>query len=427
MISAQIPDNEEQRIACLKSYSILDTPPEREYDEITYLASQICDAPISLISLVDDSRQWFKSHYGLTASETPKEIAFCAHAITNQNSILIVEDSREDSRFHDNPLVTGSPYVIFYVGIPLVNPRGLALGTLCVIDNHPRNIEPLQLKALKALANQLIKLMELRKTTFELQLKNEKIDASIGYARKIQYSILPTNNEIAKFFPDFFIYYQPQNVIGGDFYWFIEKNGWLYFATVDCTGHSVPGALMSMMVHSLLGEIMIEETTQNPAKILEILHKKIYKALHQQLSDEYSQDGCDMSLCVLNYANKTLYYAGARNNAYLYNGKDIEVLKGNTKTIGGISLIGIAEPERNFSRETAFFEQGMLLVMVTDGLLDQLNKNDFAFGSGNLKKWISQNAILEIEGMKEKFINDVQNWMFDVPQQDDMLAVFLRL
>ena len=124
----KIPDNEQQRLDALKEYSILDTLPEKEFDEITALASYICKTPISLISLIDDKRQWFKSKQGLSVNETAKEIAFCAHAINKPDEVFIIPDSRKDDRFHDNPLVTAAPFVIFYAGVPLKSENGLPLG-----------------------------------------------------------------------------------------------------------------------------------------------------------------------------------------------------------------------------------------------------------------------------------------------------------
>ena len=177
MIQPEIPANESERLQSLKALEILDSISEKEYDELTYLASHICKMPISLISLVDEKRQWFKSHHGLEASETPKEYAFCAHAINNPDQILIVPDSRLDERFFDNPLVTGNPHVIFYAGVPLITSQGHALGTLCVIDNAPGNLEDSQIQALRILSNQVIKLFELRASLMEVnRVKKEMVD-----------------------------------------------------------------------------------------------------------------------------------------------------------------------------------------------------------------------------------------------------------
>jgi len=177
MIIPRIAEDELYRLDALKEYSILDTMPEKEYDDITYLASQICKTPISLISLIDDKRQWFKSHSGLDAIETPRDWAFCAHAINDKNNILIVPDAEKDVRFHDNPLVVNEPHVIFYAGVPLVNQAGFPLGTLCVIDNQPNSLDEFQLNALKALANQIMSLFELRKKSVELKTKIREVEA----------------------------------------------------------------------------------------------------------------------------------------------------------------------------------------------------------------------------------------------------------
>ena len=135
MIAPKEFSKETERLQELDSFSILDTLPEIDYDNLTAIAAEICGTQISLISLVDNKRQWFKSHHGLGATETPKEFAFCAHAINDPGSPLIVQDARRDERFSDNPLVTGEPNVIFYAGVPLVSDAGLPLGTLCVITN----------------------------------------------------------------------------------------------------------------------------------------------------------------------------------------------------------------------------------------------------------------------------------------------------
>lgn len=169
MKTPEIPLNEESRLKALKEYSILDTLPQKEYDDITQLASQICGTSISTISLIDEKRQWFKSKVGLSVDSTPKDVSFCGHAIVDPDNIFTVKDSRLDSRFSDNPLVVGEPHVIFYTGVPLVSPEGFALGTLCVIDDKPKELNDQQLKTLKALSNQVVSLFELRKSKMMLE------------------------------------------------------------------------------------------------------------------------------------------------------------------------------------------------------------------------------------------------------------------
>jgi K+-sensing histidine kinase KdpD len=163
VIKPDIPDNENERIKALQDLNILDTLEEDAYDQLTLIASQICDVPIALVSLIDNDRQWFKSHHGLDVRETPKDIAFCAHAINKPEEILMVEDATKDERFHDNPLSTKAPNVVFYAGAPLNTSEGFCLGTLCVIGNKPKKLSNTQQTALKALANQVVAQFELRR------------------------------------------------------------------------------------------------------------------------------------------------------------------------------------------------------------------------------------------------------------------------
>lgn len=169
MIQPQDHPLEQSRLEKLDSYSILDTLPEEDYDNLTAIAAEICGTPISLVSVLDDKRQWFKSHHGLAVEETPKEYAFCAHAINDSKDIFIIEDARKDKRFHDNPLVVNEPNVIFYAGIPLKSEEGLPMGTLCVIDNKPNQLTQKQLDSLRALARQVMNLFELREVKNRLE------------------------------------------------------------------------------------------------------------------------------------------------------------------------------------------------------------------------------------------------------------------
>ena len=172
---AKIPANERERLQALREYSILDTLPEKDFEDITKIASEICQTPISLITLIDEERQWFKSKIGIDDSETHRDHAFCAHALNEPDKILNVKDSREDKRFSDNPYVTGDPNVVFYAGVPLVNEDGYALGTICVIDKKPRELNEMQLNSLRALSNQVVHLFELRKANKLLKEMQQEI------------------------------------------------------------------------------------------------------------------------------------------------------------------------------------------------------------------------------------------------------------
>lgn len=168
MISAALHPEETYRIEELLRYEVLDTEDEKALDDLTELASVICGTSISLISLVDKDRQWFKSRVGLSAQETPREIAFCSHAIL-QDEIFEIPDALEDKRFLDNPLVTGAPDIRFYAGMPLISSSGMPIGTLCVIDTVPKKLDKKQQLALNTLAKQVISQLELRLHNRHLQ------------------------------------------------------------------------------------------------------------------------------------------------------------------------------------------------------------------------------------------------------------------
>ena len=194
-----IPDNEKQRLEALYTYQLLDEIEQQEFNEIVNLAAQICQTPISLITLIDSSTQWHKARVGLDVKKISREISFCGHAINQPEEILVVKDASRDERFVDNPLVTGDPNIAFYAGIPLVTHDGYPLGALCVIDRKPRQLEDYQINALRTLSKQVIRLFELRKLVkesdekeAELDLKNEKLDKIChdlkSYLRKMEIS-----------------------------------------------------------------------------------------------------------------------------------------------------------------------------------------------------------------------------------------------
>lgn len=177
--------NEKQRLDAIYQLDILDTAYEDEYDDIVKLASSICGTPISTITLVESSRQWFKAKVGLKDRETSRNVSFCAHAIAANTELYEVEDATKSEIFFDNPLVTGDPNIRFYAGVPLVSANGLKLGTLCVIDNKPKQLTPDQVFALKVLGTQVMKLLELRIAYKNVEKKRKAQQQQIEMQNKI--------------------------------------------------------------------------------------------------------------------------------------------------------------------------------------------------------------------------------------------------
>ena len=178
-MSYPIPSNETQRVEALRRHKILDTPPEPAFDDFVKLATFIAGTPVALVSLVDSDRQWFKANIGLNATGHPRHLSFCAHALMS-DEVMVVENALEDPRFAQNPLVTGAPEIRFYAGAPLIDSEGHGLGSLCVIDQKPRQLKPEQLEALRILARRVMEHFEVRHNAQELAKALEEVKTLQG-------------------------------------------------------------------------------------------------------------------------------------------------------------------------------------------------------------------------------------------------------
>lgn len=198
MIKASTPEDELSRLKDLYEYDVLDTEAEKSFDDLTQLASDICETPISLISLVDPDRQWFKSKQGIDVDETARDISFCSHAIL-ENQVFEVQNALTDTRFHDNPLVTNDLNIRFYAGAPLITPRGNAIGTLCVISDKPKKLSSKQINALTVLSKEVIAQLELRLNNKKLVMALEKQKAHNKQLEKLKEEADTANNTKSKF------------------------------------------------------------------------------------------------------------------------------------------------------------------------------------------------------------------------------------
>lgn len=184
------PKNEVERLAALQEYQILDSLPEQSFDDLTKIAAHICRTPIALVSLLDQDRQWFKSHQGLDVTETPREQAFCSHAILHPQALMVVADAAADERFKNNPLVQGDPHIRFYAGAPLVTPEGMPLGTLCVIDRVPRQLTAPQQAAIQALSRQVVAQLELRRQAYQLRQEKQELQRTLQKLQTTQATLV---------------------------------------------------------------------------------------------------------------------------------------------------------------------------------------------------------------------------------------------
>jgi serine phosphatase RsbU (regulator of sigma subunit) len=263
---------------------------------------------------------------------------------------------------------------------------------------------------------------EAKRIEQELQIKNRKIEDSINYAQRIQSSILPGIKQIQKHFQRSFIYYKPRDVISGDFPWFFPKSDSVYLAAVDCTGHGVPGALLSFIGYFLLNNLVDRDRDYTAGQICDLLHQGVRYTLKQDSDDADARDGMDIAFLKIIPAKKELQFSGAHRPLYLLRNKELTEYKGDRKAIGGIP--NKKRTEENFTNHIIKYQQGDKIFFFTDGLPDQLGGPDNKkYAPGRIRDIITENHGFTMNQYQNHFKQDFEEWMGNAKQIDDVLII----
>ena len=256
-----------------------------------------------------------------------------------------------------------------------------------------------------------------------LDLQNKKINASIQYAQNIQRAILPVKNQIKNLF-DSFIIYKPKDIVSGDFYWFARLKDKAFLAAVDCTGHGVPGAFMSMIGNSSLNEIVLEKQVTEPSKILSLLNEKIIESLRQDETE--NNDGMDVCFISIDLKTKEIAFSGAKRPLFIYNKKTsiLDEIKGDRISIGGVKNNKKGEA---FNNHIIKAETGDILYLSSDGITDQNNPERKRFGSSKLKEIIMENISAPMEAQQEAIEKELNEFQKNEEQRDDITLIGIKI
>jgi serine phosphatase RsbU (regulator of sigma subunit) len=267
---------------------------------------------------------------------------------------------------------------------------------------------------------------KLQSVNSELSSATSKTNASLNYAKKMQNNLLKPNYEVSKLFKNFIVYNQPKDIIGGDTYWMIKKGKYKFLAVIDCTGHGVPGALMTMMVHAALNDISKSSEIKKPSEILTELHNRIFENLNQSAEDRLTQDGCDIAICRFNQDENDFIYAGAGIPLYIVDHATVIKIKSNYRSIGG-KLYTNKSVHNTFKDHTLTISPNQTYFLLTDGIEDQLNFKNEAYGSKRLAKTLVKTNQLGAKSASQLIGNDFKEWKGATEQLDDTLLIGIKL
>jgi serine phosphatase RsbU (regulator of sigma subunit) len=263
---------------------------------------------------------------------------------------------------------------------------------------------------------------ELSDKNYQIELKNKDITDSINYAKRIQDAILPAIETIREGFPDSFVLYYPKDIVSGDFYWCCKRKDQFFIAAVDCTGHGVPGAFMSMIGQNLLNKIVIDEGHTDPGTILQQLNNGVKFAFSASQKEMAAKDGMDIALISYRPSENKIIYAGANRPLYFVRNNELEEIKATKSAIGGYTPIDF-----NFNMHEFTLQKGDLVYITSDGYADQFGgKEGKKFMTKKLKELLISNHTQSMDKQKEMLDSNLQNWKMGYDQVDDVLVIGIR-
>jgi len=257
----------------------------------------------------------------------------------------------------------------------------------------------------------------------EIEHKHKEIVDSVNYAKRIQEAILPDRNDIISSLPNSFILFKPRDIVSGDFYWFSHKNGKSLIAAVDCTGHGVPGAFMSMIGNTLLNEIVNEKGITDPGPILHYLNDEVNRSLKQTRQDSESRDGMDVAICSFDFEKMEMQYAGANRPLYFIRENKLEEFKADKFPIGGLDY----DVPKKFNTQTFPFKKGETIYISTDGFADQFSPDDKKLMTKRFKEVLLEIQNKSMADQGEHLNNYIENWKGHGEQTDDILVIGVRV
>jgi serine phosphatase RsbU (regulator of sigma subunit) len=307
---------------------------------------------------------------------------------------------------------------------PLSKDDTLGHALLKMRDGLSENERVLEQKVVERTEEVVKQKEEIELKTKELEILFKQVTDSIHYAKRIQEAILPPNNLVKQILPESFVLYKPKDIVSGDFYWIDKKKDWCYFAAVDCTGHGVPGAFMSIVGYNLLKDILKNTDSTQPSIIMDKMNDGVANTLHTNTtSGKQTKDGMDMTLCALNYNTLELQFSGAYNPLYIIRGNELIQYKADKFPVG--MFIG---EKQNFTNHSIQLQKGDSIYIFSDGYADQFGgPRGKKFMAGNFRQLLSDVSKLPIERQKTMLNQTIEEWRGNLEQVDDILIIGVKV